>query len=276
MNTITKDTKQAGQHKAQTRKPKQLRAGIIYQGPSMIDGSPIVAIATWTKSNPKTGAVLQTYILRADMLPMQAIKAGADKAICGTCPHRGPVDAALASGLPVPYGSRSCYVNVSRGVTVVYKAFQRGSYPLAIRENEMRELGAGRIIRLGTYGDPAAVPARVWMHLLSQSEAHTGYTHAWREERFSTLKAWTMASADTAQDHAEARAAGWRTFRVRDRAEAVLPAEFICPASEEAGKKVTCSQCKACGGADGRKGSPVIIAHGALAKRFVINIARSA
>jgi hypothetical protein len=65
---------------------------------------------------------------------------------------------------------------------------------------------------------------------------------------------------------------GWRTFRVRTAADALQGAEFVCPASHEAGQKVTCKQCKACGGADGRKGSPVIIAHGALAKRFVINI----
>jgi len=46
-------------------------SSVIYRGPSLIDGSPIVVVAVITKSddaaNEKTGAVVQTYILRADM-----------------------------------------------------------------------------------------------------------------------------------------------------------------------------------------------------------------
>ena len=38
----------------------------------------------------------------------------------------------------------------------------------------------------------------------------------------------------------------------------------------EAGKKLQCTDCKACDGATGRKGSIAIIVHGALAKRFAV------
>ena len=52
--------------------------------------------------------------------------------------------------------------------------------------------------------------------------------------------------------------------------------ESLCPASAEAGKKLTCEQCLACGGADGRKGSIYIPAHGGFAVmanvRKLINI----
>ena len=36
---------------------------IIYKGPSLIDHSPIVVIATYSDRNTKTGGMVQTYIL---------------------------------------------------------------------------------------------------------------------------------------------------------------------------------------------------------------------
>jgi hypothetical protein len=62
---------------------------IIYRGPSLIDGEPIVAIAQVSSRNAKTGSMVQTFIMRADMDPITANRTGADHAICGTCPHRG-------------------------------------------------------------------------------------------------------------------------------------------------------------------------------------------
>ena len=64
--------------------------GIIYKGPSLLDGKPIVVIGTYSKRNSKTGAVLQTYILCDDGLdPLEASKTGADFSICGDCIMRG-------------------------------------------------------------------------------------------------------------------------------------------------------------------------------------------
>jgi hypothetical protein len=61
--------------------------------------------------------MVQTFILRADVHPMDAIKSADDASICGDCVHRG--DATR---------KRTCYVDVSKSVSAVYKAFQRGSY----------------------------------------------------------------------------------------------------------------------------------------------------
>jgi hypothetical protein len=66
-----------------------MKSGIIYKGPSRIDGAPIVVLATYSNRNSKTGAVVQTYILREDINPLEASKTGADASICGTCPLRG-------------------------------------------------------------------------------------------------------------------------------------------------------------------------------------------
>ncbi len=236
---------------------------ILYSGPSLLDGKPIVAIAvglTHKSSNTKTGAMVQTYILRSDVSPLDAVRTSEDASICGDCVHRGTAGK-----------GRTCYVQVGQGPQGVYKAFKRGRYPLAVRSDY---LGKGRIVRLGTYGDPAAVPVNVWQWLLTGSTGHTGYTHRWRTA--TGLRDYCMASVDSFPQSLEAQALGWRTFRVglsaldsdlgpvRTRKPGDSH-EVLCPASAQAGKLLTCSQCLACGGADGRKGSVYIPAHGGFA-----------
>ena len=66
-----------------------MKHAIIYKGPSLLDGAPIVVIATYSNRNTKTGHVVQTYILRADINPLEASKTGADVSICGNCPCCG-------------------------------------------------------------------------------------------------------------------------------------------------------------------------------------------
>jgi hypothetical protein len=129
--------------------------------------------------------------------------------------------------------------------------------------------GANRVVRLGSYGDPAAVPIAVWEALVSRATAHTGYTHQWRT--MPQLAALCMASADSALEAAQAQTQGWRTFRVRAPSEPIAPREFVCPASKEAGAKTDCASCRACGGITSKaKANPVIIAHGATARRFIV------
>jgi hypothetical protein len=72
-----------------------------------------------------------------------------------------------------------------------------------------------------------------------------------------------MASADTPEERNEAQRLGWRTFTVRLESDPLAYREVQCPASEEAGRKLTCEQCGACSGTgNNRKGSIAIIAHG--------------
>jgi hypothetical protein len=208
-------------------------------------------------SNVKTGAMVQTYILRSDMEPIEALKAGEDASICGSCPLRGD---GTGKG-------RACYVNLGHGPLAVYRAFKRLYEAEPTDEFRISELGHHKAVRLGTYGDPAAVPARIWEALISLSNGHTGYTHQWRTH--PELKSLCMASVDTVNDMHEARAQGWRTFRV-DGTHVIggQKGEVLCPASKEAGKKLTCEQCLACCGADGRKGSIYIPAHGSGMSNF--------
>lgn len=235
---------------------------ILWSGLSAIDGAAIYLVATGLKadsSNAKTGALVQTWILRADMTPQEAVDSGADSAICGDCPHRGIVVNGKNEG-------RSCYVTIFQAPRNIHKTAMAGKYP-RLTLAESRLLLAGRNVRLGAYGDPAAVPFEVWAAILADSARGTGYTHQWKiaDSRFAQ---YCMASADSVSEGESARAMGYRTFRVGSKAESIVKGvEFLCPASKEAGQKTNCAACLACGGLSGPNRASVFIpAHGAAGK----------
>lgn len=230
---------------------------IVYRGPSMLDGKPIVVVALTKKSgNRKTGNVVQTYIL-VDNGQTPSVNAATlqDASICGTCPHR--------HGL-----GGSCYVILGHGPSRVSDGIRRAIYPADLGAASLA--CAGRMVRLGTYGDPAAVPRYVWDALLQHCNGHTGYTHQWLSGKSDAVMDYCMASADTEAERVIAKAKGFRTFRVRSAEEELAKGEFSCPASEEAGKVRTCDTCKACsGGLNTRKADVSIIVHGGLKSRFI-------
>jgi len=241
---------------------------LLWKGASAIDGAPIALVATGLKkasSNTKTGGMVQTYIIRSDVSPIEAIHTGADESICGACPHRGEIVPATDGQHATKNVNRSCYVLVFQGPLNVYKTLTAGKYPDA-RANGA-ELLAGLSVRLGTYGDPAAVPFEIWESLLANAGRCTGYTHQWKtsDSRFSR---YCMASADNEKEGDESRAMGYRSFRVGTMAESIVKGkEFLCPASEQAGKKTDCATCLACGGTDSpNKTSVFIPAHGVASK----------
>ena len=209
------------------------RGYILYRGPSLLDGAPIVAIAITTSSNRKTGDMVQTYILADNGLkPTENLRNGADASICGDCKHR-------------PANGGACYVVVAQGPTAVYKAYLAGKYPEAIDyaglwfprplANGASCISKGRMVRLGTYGDPAAVPSHVWHRLVKHAAGWTGYTHQWRNPdlegaHLESLRGLVMASCDTPQEREQAIAQGWRCFTVRTPTEPVARGDTVCPA----------------------------------------------
>ena len=229
---------------------------IIYQGKSLIDGAPIVVIALAKSTNKKTGNMVQTYIIRSDMDPLAASKSGADYSICGNCKHRG-----LANNDPKKKQAvqRSCYVTLFHGPLQVYKSFIKGNYK---HSTDIAALGHNRMVRLGTYGDPAAVPSYVWDALLSRSQGHTGYTHQSNIKSADVRPDLTMISADTLKDARIAWQSKRRTFRIITAVSDKQSNEILCPASEEAGRKAQCNTCKLCMGSHSTAPSIAIVAHG--------------
>ena len=247
---------------------------LIWAGPSQLDGAPIIVLATGVPAsakrgaksgNTKTGDMVQTYILRADVNPVAALRLGADVSICGICPHKSKTAG----------GSGACYVNVGQGPNSAWKAHQHtGSMPLDL------ERLRGLKIRFGSYGDPGAVPAHVWQSLADVAAGVTGYTHQWQSDRLAdagldtagadrALAQWCMASADTPDEGRMARRLGYRSFIVRAPGTAVPKGAVVCPASAEAGKRTVCATCMSCGGnGNGRRQDVTIIAHGSTASAF--------
>ena len=125
---------------------------VFYRGISPIDNAPIVGIAVLKSRNIKTGNMVQTYIIRSDIHPVDAVDTGADQSICGNCVHRGNAAAGR---------KRTCYVDHGKSVSAIYKAFKRGSYYDCTHNlTHAASIIKGRKVRLGAYGDPAMIPVR--------------------------------------------------------------------------------------------------------------------
>jgi hypothetical protein len=215
---------------------------LIYKGPSRIDGAPIIVVAVWDSSNRKTGNMLQTYILREDIDPRDANKYGEDYSICGTCDLKGDPtfdpDAKLATG-------RKCYVVIGQGPVIVFKTYKNGGYPDYTNTADRRMIGAGRMVRIGTYGDGAAAPDGVWDDLLFGAAGHTAYSHNGGDP------ARYMVSADS-------------LGRAEDRHEIIKGQEIECPSD----RGVKCSDCGLCAGTSVQAKSIAIVVHGGGAKYF--------
>jgi hypothetical protein len=228
-------------------------AGIIlYEGPSAIDGAPIVVIANRIatgSNNAKTGAMVQTFIMRADVNPFRALKTGQDESICGDCPQR-------------PFKGGKCYVDVAKSVSSVYGAYERGRYArpgIDYDPADLPEIFAGRAFRLGTYGDPAAAPFQIWRAATLKAARITGYTHQWRNPAFQAFALLCMASADSESDQLLASACGWRTFRAKRASEPRTTSEIGCPAAKENGARTSCERCGLCAGNTSKSAKDIVI-----------------
>ena len=235
---------------------------VLYDGPSKIDGAPIVAIACRiadASNNSKTGAMVQTFIMRKYTAPHVALKTGEDSSVCGDCPLR-----------PIHKGATRCYVRVYQAPLSVWNAFHRGRYAIPGVDFKAALLPAifeGLAFRIGSYGDPAAMPASVWKTATRKVKNRTGYTHQWRKKIGVGLKNLCMASADNESDVATATAKGWRTFRVRKYDAPTLATESVCPASKEGGQRTQCDSCGLCKGATIAARNIAIMDHGLMDAR---------
>ena len=220
---------------------------VVYDGPSLIDGKPIVCIINCFKrtENEKTGNMLQSWIIRKDIHPADAIGRGEDYSICGDCFKRK---------------TKSCYVNIGQAPSQIYRSYKSGSYVKF--KPDMLKYFVGKKLRIGSYGDPSAIPVEIWSTLCSVVKGYCGYTSNWRKCN-EVLKYYCMASVNTEEGYIEAGKKGWRTFRTRSYIDTpLLENEIICPASIEAGEKTNCSKCGMCCGSVSNRKNPVIVVHG--------------
>lgn len=235
---------------------------VIYRGPSMLDGADIVALASVGSSNVKTGSMIQTWIMRADLHPSEASARKADASVCGQCPRRHSLGG-------------DCYVQIVHAPRSVWESWDRQGRPgenwsderqILALQSDARAYG----LRLGSYGDPMAVPYTVWQDLISalQPRSIVGYTHQWDASArilatfdragYSWFRDQIMASCDSTADAKQARSLGWRFFLAIPESDFLgdwppngrtVMGAIQCPATVS---DRTCDECGACNGSQGR------------------------
>ncbi len=222
---------------------------VLYRGPSMLDGAPIVVLASVGSSNVKTGSMIQTWIMRADLNPSETSARKLDSSVCGACPRRHSLGG-------------DCYVQIVHAPRSVWQAWNRRGRPgvnwTDPRNRRRLQTDASAFgLRLGSYGDPAAVPGHVWQGLIDALSPRNvvGYTHQWRESwldgaHSSWCRTHLMASVDSVEEAEVARARGWRFFMALPWSK-IIASELVrtieCPATTSAEK--SCHECGACDGA---------------------------
>ena len=225
-------------------KPKTKESGyILWEGLSPFDGAPIVAIATLSSKNDKTGNMIQTWILRTDIPPHEAVKNKQDGSICGDCKFKS---------------GGGCYVTVFQAPLAVYKAYKKGNYN-KINQSEIATIGANRSVRLGSYGDPSMIPTKIWSNLISCAKNHTGYTHQINQSFFDKdMLNIVMVSADTAEESIKYNDLKIRTFTAITADEEIPTTAIVCPNTTH---NIQCIDCGLCsGGVNGK--SIVVEIHG--------------
>lgn len=229
---------------------------LLYSGPAARPYRGDVTVVVFlSESNPKTGPCIAVAILPGDGRDAaQARARGEDLSACGSCTLRS-----LASG-----GKGGCYVSgpALMGYAGSASAAWRRADPFA-----MPEAPAGLPMRLGAYGDPAAVPSEVLARLESWHDGMAwGYTHGWRHSAAQHLRASCMASCETNADTIEARAKGWRVYQIVSAAPGAVEASGL--AECESAQGVACSDCGACAGDAARADAGrAIVVHGPSVKK---------
>jgi hypothetical protein len=213
----------------------------LWRGSSNFDGSPLVLLGSGfvrPSANRKTGDMLQVSVMARAVHPATAKRQGLDRGPCGPCPIR-----------------QWCFVPLVRGCGASWRTWEKG------RAKAWNGAPFQHPVRLGAYGDPAALPAPLVRRIIEAAgRGWTAYTHHWRTAPH--LKPWAMASVETRADAEEAAAAGWRSFRIRtpgSRAP-LLPGEKECPFYTRGAQ---CRECQLCSGGAGRGRCHIVApAHG--------------
>lgn len=199
---------------------------ILWQGPSRLNGEEVVLIATSPSVNDKTGDMVQYWIVPACNHPVEN-----DEAVCSGCWFRE---------------QNICYVVTGHSVNNIWNKYHKGGY-LEQEPELFRKLHA-KPDRFGAWGDPSAVPARVWKQL-ARDELFTGYTQHWQKPQFQDMKHLCMASCHTKAQVTKAKELGWTPYYAYEPGGEYEGA-IECPYYEN--KTTQCRECLLCNPAKGK------------------------
>jgi len=193
-------------------------------------------------SNTKTGVVIQNYLI-----PLSWGEEGRvmdDKEVCFDCPHSQSKNA-------------TCYVrkgNPYRGLISKTKSANRVIKDIpeynSKTEEAILKMVEGQFVRFGAYGEPVLLGENLVKKITKVAKNWTGYTHQWHQAKYDWAKKYFMASVDSKFEESLAKQKGWRPFFVSNDPSYVQDKtkSTLCPASAEAGRKLTCNACALCKG----------------------------
>jgi len=200
---------------------------------------------TFKSTNTKTGDVIQQWITPKKWEGDKSKKVDVYKsqAVCNGCPLL-----------------KSCYVK--KGMAGMgLRSTSKSTNHMQGCEKDNLEKFKGKFIRFGAFGEPVLAGNDAIKSIASVVDNWTGYTHQWRDLKYHWANRYLMASVEHEKRKAEANAIGYRTFRVGKSLDEILPDEVLCPASKEAGKKLTCAECKLCNGNQNEAPNVFIVKH---------------
>lgn len=278
-------TKRKAKELAQVIKKYKVN-GILWQKAiSEIDNkTPIISIITncyERTSNDKIGNMLQIwyFVDYKNFMPFEIAKQGLDQAVCGNCKHR-------------PTNFASCYVTLFHSARAVFKAYKDNNY-IDLTDEKYFKILLELIkfldlpVRFGAYGDPAALPLKKQLLIAENSPGFTGYTHQWKDSKFSNFKQLLAASVDNEDELNIAKTMGWNWYRIEkinglmtgkngiteDGKNALkllkTKGEAICPNTMSNGL-IDCANCLKCSGLTSKNARSIVNGlHGARVKKYL-------
>lgn len=221
-------------------------------------GQECVINVQYGSKNSKTGDGVQIFILPMSWITNGKEEMSDDTASCMDCIH-----SKLKNG--------SCYVRkgfaeygLKSKVNSLHKQYLSGDLILRSLDELIGIEGSklkGKFVRFGAYGEPVLLGPQVTEEISNLALNFTGYTHQWHIPQYEWSKKYFMASVESDSLMEKANSKGFRTFRVRTKLNGLHASEIICPASKEAGRRVTCNNCVLCKGASSKAKNIVIIKH---------------
>jgi len=216
---------------------------ILYEGPSRLDESERIVVIATDSGNRKTGPMTQIWILNAEHDPYESIRQRRNKSVCGSCPFQG-----TWNNKKKKIENRVCYVNLGQAPMSVWKKYKRGGYKKPNAQERCKYLN-GRRVRIGAYGDPAAMPLTLLKIIVNESADHTGYSHQLLtidRSRADEIAQYVMCSVDNKAQLAEAERRGYRAFLTVPKGQSVEGLSVLQCLNASQG--LTCDQCRLCSG----------------------------
>lgn len=194
--------------------------------------------------NTKTGDMVQSWVFDRSKLTERVFGAK-----CDACP--------LVNECYVMNNTRA-HLSVRRATLKALGLLEGNTSYKVVSLSDVLPLLSGRPLRLGSYGDPSAIPLDDMRALVEAADGHTGYTHFWLSSDPAYAE-FLMASVEDLAGEMLAQSLGYRTYRVLRKGETqheVSERSILC-LEKSAG--LSCADCLVCSGTSKPKAKHIYI-----------------